>query len=293
MTDYNAKEAKEKFEQTYLFDHFEELVYEKANQFNYYIHSLFITGRGQQKKVTIHVGEDCDLDELGKTSAGHFGDIEYEIIPQKELPQGNSSINSGDGIKLGDSDEIGSLGGVFKKANSDALFGLSNNHVIAHCNQARKGDPIKDANGNRIGQLHSFIQLNDSGHTPNFNFMDAAIFQLDPNLIGNWDPAIPTGAAKAQVGWQVYKRGLTTGIKKGTVVGVNGTSRVNLRGQVYLFKDLIAIKGLDGENFTEPGDSGSLVMTMNHKIVAIAFAKFQDFSYACPIQYINGFNLRF
>ena len=77
-----------------------------------------------------------------------------------------------------------------------------------------------DSNGNRIGELHAFMQLNDNSHTPNFNLMDAAIFKLDSTMTSKWDPFVPVGAAKAQVGWKVYKRGRTTGIKNGVVAVV-------------------------------------------------------------------------
>ena len=169
---------------------------------------------------------------------------------------------------------------------------LSNNHVIAHVNQGRAGDPILQpgrADGgadpdHRIATLHSFSPI--AFEAGSRNFVDAAAATLLPDVDPDLDLRRDDGAVigrllgdvlEPDVSESVMKIGRTTGLTHGRIHAVN-VQLVNVamssRGsdRIARFDGQIAIEGIDGGAFSKPGDSGSVVMSTERRPVGLCFA---------------------
>ncbi|SDG05140.1 hypothetical protein [Klenkia brasiliensis] len=163
----------------------------------------------------------------------------------------------------------GTLGGFVRRAGTDGLLVLSNNHVLANSDAAREGDPALQpgpADGgtaaDRIGTLTAFQRFVATG-----NLVDAAVAALDDGV--DADPAgYPGGPLLAQVlaaeevdpDEVVEKVGRTTGHTRGrvTAVEVDGVGVQYDEGTVHTFDDQVEVEGLAG-SFSEGGDSGSVI----------------------------------
>jgi len=177
-------------------------------------------------------------------------------------------------------------------------FVVSNNHVLADCNQAAIGDEIwqpgcNDGGGPpAIAHLSEFEPLNFG---PGANAMDAAIAELtDPvsvtpqiRMIG----AIGAPPTLASTGMAVKKCGRTTDLTSGHVEGISEDVLVRFGGlgQIY-FEDQIAVRGSNGL-FSRRGDSGSLIVSADqNRPVALLFAgdTSQGLTYGTPFARILG-----
>ena len=151
---------------------------------------------------------------------------------------------------------------------------LSNNHVLANINAARKGDPILQPgryDGGRyprdmIARLENFVPLSAS----TFNLVDAAVAK--PINLRYVIPAIPRlgiprGTAQARLGSWVYKVGRTTQFTLGRVIATNYITRVGYGRITLLFKNQIVTTRMGA-----PGDSGSLLVDPGRRAVGLLFA---------------------
>lgn len=144
---------------------------------------------------------------------------------------------------------------------------LSNNHVLADCNNASINDPILQpgvADGgtlsnSQIAKLSRFIPINFRGGD---NLVDAALaegnfHELDRSIywigyLGGWCPK-----ARVRVGTLVEKTGRTTNFTTGRITGINATVNVNYsNGRIARFCDQIVTTPMSAG-----GDSGSIVCT--------------------------------
>ncbi len=177
----------------------------------------------------------------------------------------------------------GTLGCFVRGREDDSPLILSNNHVLANENRAKKGDAIlqpgrfddgqnpKDG----VGTLLSFVKLKRIGA----NLVDCAIAGLKSGtehdhrkltglgkLAGVGDVVIDEGAA-------VGKVGRTTGVTHGRVTAfeldnvVVGYDIGELR-----FDNQIEIEGAGNAPFSQGGDSGSLIVDAERRAVALLFA---------------------
>ena len=81
------------------------------------------------------------------------------------------------------------------------------------------------------------------------------------------------GEQEAAVGLKVLKSGRTTAVTHGTISLLDVTSSVNMGdGDIALFSDQMAIVSLSSDPFSQPGDSGSVILTDDKKIVGLLFA---------------------
>ena len=165
----------------------------------------------------------------------------------------------------------GTLGCLVQDAARRHRYILSNNHVLADCNNAALGDPILQPGSsdggtvpaNIIAKLTDFEILD----TNNANFIDAAIAELDdlnsvtPDIIQIGFPAAAT--VPASVDLNVHKHGRTTGYTTGVIRGVNVDTYVNYNslGRLW-FENQIEIGSATNtpQHFSQPGDSGSLIL---------------------------------
>ncbi len=211
------------------------------------------------------------------------------------------------GVSIGHKDvSAGTLGCVVRKGGVRMI--LSNNHVMANMNQGRMGDPIlqpgaydggKDPD-DVIAMLHEFVPITMVGLsscpiagfiTRVLNFF-AAIFwsstrltpmQLDVNLVDCalarpvndadvtdeiFEVGFPFLEAEPEVGMAVKKSGRSSGLTQGQVMQMDVTANVNMgNGEVAIFSDQFAMGPM-----SEPGDSGSVILTEDNKLVGLLFA---------------------
>lgn len=205
----------------------------------------------------------------------------------------------------------GTLGCLVKKAGQNYNYILSNNHVLANSNEANTGDPIlqpgpydggKDPD-DQIAILSEFIpiQFDDNGSSCKIassiasflnvfarlsgsksrlkavetkiseNLVDCAIAEpLDQADVKNEILNIGniTGVAEATLNMAVKKMGRTTGFTTGTIEQIDVAARVNYgTNKVATFVDQIIAGAM-----SQGGDSGSVVLNSDNKVVGLLFA---------------------
>lgn len=187
-------------------------------------------------------------------------------------------------------------------ADGRRVFALSNNHVYANANDARRGDPLLQpgiADGGRapsdvVATLHDFERIEFcSGLRCPMNRMDAAIAATTPDEVGTATPQDGYGSPRsrgveARLGMKVQKYGRTTGHTHGTVSGVNAIIDVSYRTGTARFEDQILISGT---GFSQGGDSGSLivsesVLAADRRPVGLLFAGSPTSTIANPIDVV-------
>ena len=234
------------------------------------------------KKVRIHT----DVIE-----SGLFTPSSYE---QRERPaKGGCSIGHMDIT-------AGTLGGLVKDKDTDEIYILSNNHVLADSNQGSEGDHILQPGiydggtdpADWIAALKRFIPLLWDGPT---NYIDAAIAKpLDDDDVLNeiHDIGVPDYSdyyvATIQDvidGTHFQKVGRTTEHTEGYVTAVDWSGIVNyglIGGGPAYFEEQIMVEPGD---FSAGGDSGSFVFTMDKKLCALLFAGGGTYTLVSPIKY--------
>ena len=169
----------------------------------------------------------------------------------------------------------GTLGCLVKDKTTGETFILSNNHVLANSNKAKKSDVILQPghyDGGRkpkdtIGYLERWIEIKFGKEA---NSVDVALAKpKDNNLV---QPEIiqigaPKGVTKPQLGMIIQKSGRTTGYTAGKIKDISATVKVNYDDKVALFRNQILTT-----NISQGGDSGSLVLDMKAKAVGLLFA---------------------
>ncbi len=184
----------------------------------------------------------------------------------------------------------GTLGCLVRKRNDNQLYILSNNHVLADCNNGAAGDAVIepgkiDGGTNPIASLDDFVPLK---FDESINYIDAAIARVlvesevrsTIRTIGVLNP----DPMPASVFQSVRKSGRTTLHTVGVVKDIAADIRIRYEGQNAMFEDLISIQGLNG-SFSDSGDSGSLVVdAVTRRPVALLVGGGTGATFACPIQ---------
>ena len=188
------------------------------------------------------------------------------------------------------------------KDASGNVFALSNNHVYALEGGAAIGSVVLQPGlydtacaydtANVIGTLYDFVEIKFDGTA---NTVDAAIASTTTANLGNATPSNGYGVPKTQwvdatLNQPVQKYGRTTGLTKGTVVGVNWTGNIGYSSGTALFTGQSLVYGSKGA-FIKPGDSGSLLVTDSGKNpVGLLFAGDMSGKYAIanPIDLVLG-----
>jgi hypothetical protein len=202
----------------------------------------------------------------------------------------------GGGCSIGPrySGTTGTLGAWIMLKGSGQILGISNNHVLADYNRGSIGDEViqpGSGDGGKysdvIGALTGFVPLkpfNPSDIDQCVNSCDLAWMQphdssLVDRSIGN-SGTLPASEAKIVESFtsdsaptnpdlQVWMCGRTSGKASGIVSAVAATVFIKDHyGTEYMFEDQIHI---DMPNCGQ-GDSGSLVLDQNNRIVGLMFA---------------------
>jgi hypothetical protein len=177
----------------------------------------------------------------------------------------------------------GTLGCFVRKGRSEALYVLSNNHVLADENAYKIGGAIVQpgeldgghAPADAVAKLSAFVRLNPS----KINFVDCAIAKLNAKMKANVSKLTGMGklaGVRAQdllVDDLVSKVGRTTGVRHGkvTAVELDGVTVTYDLG-VITFDNQIEIEGSGKRSFSDAGDSGSLIVDEEGLAVGLLFA---------------------
>lgn len=195
------------------------------------------------------------------------------------------------GVSIGHPDvTAGTLGCLVRRDASPYI--LSNNHVLANCNQAGEGDPILEPAlmdggdpDHPIARLAEFEPLRFGGPVNRF---DAAIaLLLEPGSVYPEIESIGKVASPVMeplLYQSVRKRGRTTLHTVGAILDISADVRVRYGKEFAFFEDQIAISGVGGA-FSDSGDSGALVVdAVTRRPVALLFGGGQNTTLASPIQ---------
>jgi hypothetical protein len=176
---------------------------------------------------------------------------------------------------------------------------LSNNHVLANCNEASIGDPILQPGpydggtfpNDRIARLSRYVHINFGPVThPHLgNIVDAAVAEgefhdLDREIywigyVRGWRTR-----DKVEVGTLVQKTGRTTNYTIGRITAVSATVNVNYgaHGFAWFYDQIVTTFMSKG------GDSGSLVTTLDNVAVGLLFAGSSQATIANQIQNVRS-----
>ncbi len=222
---------------------------------------------------------------------------------ERPVPIGVSSFNGDVGICA-----AGTLG--FRvKDSSGKLYAISNSHVWAENGSATVGDQCvqpspgdnacaSDTANNTIGTLSDFTSYinNITGsrffrsNTLPMNFIDAALVEVGTALdstgatviaVGTSTPSDGYGTPSSEIirsnriGLLVQKYGRTTGYTRGITTAVSvyspiGATPANENTEFYRLDEFIAVD--KSAAFSQPGDSGSLIVSMDRRPVSHLFA---------------------
>jgi hypothetical protein len=215
-----------------------------------------------------------ESDKLPESVDGLPTDVE-EVGTFRSFQDPRTMIRPGaPGCSVGFEDAAGDLmagpfGALVKRGAR--RFVLSNNHVLADENQLPIGSPTFQpgfldagvpATTGAIGRLSAFVEL----RTVQPNLVDCAISEVDDlSLVTNaiLKIGVPRGTTTAQQSMIVHKFGRTTGFTVGFVDAVMMDVSVEYPRGVLNFQNQIIVKGLNGESFSDRGDSGALILERN------------------------------
>ena len=195
--------------------------------------------------------------------------------------QVNGSFACGSSVTAAPVADAETMGALVRLRNG-ILCGLSDNHVTGNCNFTPTGMWILcpaplDADPSlppptAIGRHHAFTLLRsrDPGQVARQE-LDAAIFRIENELlVTSWQGTsaydTPSITAAMAANMRVKKIGRTTGETTGRVIGPVVTplqipyQSAHFRALVH-FTGIWAVANPTGNTFSEPGDSGSLVVT--------------------------------
>jgi hypothetical protein len=205
----------------------------------------------------------------------------------------------------------GTLGCLVSK--NGQTFILSNNHVLADSNKGQIGDAILQPGAydggtlaDQIGTLAEFVAIAFDGSSsgclpqllsllglkpraalqnePGNNKVDCALaLPTTPNLVNPdiLNIGVPTGVGTVTLGTPVQKSGRTTGYTTGTIQQIDVTVAVNYGGPIATYTGQLMAGAM-----SQGGDSGSAVLDMSKRVVALLFAGSSSTTIFNPIQLV-------
>jgi hypothetical protein len=227
----------------------------------------------------------------GELEVRQIGEVLGLALPVRPLVAGVSIGN-----RFGEPGTLGCV--VRKRGTATPLFALSNNHVLARINFAKKKELIEHpAAGEQsgpgpfvVGEFGETVTLVASG-----NVVDAAIAPLLPSV--NCDVDALFGVSDRFAGLRVdefveleavHKVGKTTGKTTGRLKawGIADLA-VKLGNRTFDFDDQIEIVP-DAAPFCAAGDSGSVVLDTGNLVLGLLFSKsaLTERSYANRIEHV-------
>jgi hypothetical protein len=265
--------------------------------------AIGISGRRNKYRLAVRVqrtvpGLEGLLDHIRKRSRGEM-DVRQigRVVKQEPWHQRrNRPLRIGGSIGHVDI-TAGTLGSFVTRRSGDGSEDLilSNNHVLANENHARRGDAIiqpGDADGgrapaDRVGSLEAFVRLKKKN-----NSVDVAIASMNDGLEYYYNMLETIGTITGvrsdplDEGEVVQKVGRTTGVTKGRVSAIEVDDLVveyddgdlEFNGQIEIAPDNRR------RPFSLGGDSGSLIVDSRRRAVGLLFAGNDvDATFANPI----------
>ena len=190
----------------------------------------------------------------------------------------------------------GCVGGFFTMGNSPDIYGISNNHVIANLNNCRVGDLIRhEASGLTAGELTHWVPLKTHNDNDKINQIDMALFRIEQGETLQWkmkdsNLTKPRGYIEPRQNGSVYmpleNGDFSTG--KITKTYTNHLMQFLLCGQPFLFSRLIEITPTEKQQFSQPGNSGSIILSSSHFIVGLLIGSNSDGTRSYAIPFVEG-----
>lgn len=201
---------------------------------------------------------------------------------------------------------VGTLGGACSFTLPDnpnkRYFGCVTNWHVANGGRFGSGDPIGQPSGNspkfgvqRTWETISFSQQASNVMDVSFIDCENGVFHvISPEMIGlgNLETSYNDNPRQGQL---VKKTGRTTGIQRnGRITGVGITTFVNYGSSgVARFVNQLEIRQ-NGRNFSDSGDSGSLIVDERNRPIALLFAGSGQTTIASPLKpIVDKFNVSF
>ncbi|MPQ42914.1 hypothetical protein [Clostridium tarantellae] len=200
----------------------------------------------------------------------------------------------------------GTIGGIVFDNNDERIpYMLSCNHVFTRGNKGKKGSSILQPgvtdggyyNGNIMGNLYEKIDFIYNKSKEDYknpqNVVDAAIAKFDSKkLLYSTDIykiGKLTDISQGNLGNKVQKVGRTTGYTTAVVISTNVSTNFQMEYGICSFKELIRTNHLgDG------GDSGSLVVNFENKVIGLLIGGSNRSDYIAPIETVlNYLNIHF
>jgi len=197
----------------------------------------------------------------------------------------NTSIYNRDGLCA-----AGTLGALIKDT-SGVRYILSNAHVLSP-DGARAVDTIVQPadldNGcvsnpsNFVARLSKWVKL--GGTTPPGE-TDVAIARASPNKVRSDGAIYRVGVINSSLrdpknGMNVMKSGRTTGLTRGKIIATGASVYVEYDNYTILFSGVFIVHG----NFSQAGDSGSLILSDSKYPVGLLFAGSGQYTIGFPIK---------
>jgi len=177
-------------------------------------------------------------------------------------------------------DKMAGTFGALVRDEKGQLYVLSNCHVLADEGRLARNAPIyqcglldlpEDQQARQIAKLSRFVDYK----APLLKVDCAVAALLSPSIA---TPDIlyigkPAGTAVAADDMVVHKYGRSSAYQAGRVTSVNANITVPYDTGYFTFYDQIVVESTTSNPFSEPGDSGSLVLERaSHKAVGLLFA---------------------
>jgi hypothetical protein len=188
-----------------------------------------------------------------------------DINPRTKMRPAQPGCSVGFADPKGQFRMAGTFGALVQ--DNSGVYILSNNHVLADESQLPPGAPIfqpglldgGNVSTDQIAQLTRFIPLQPGAA----NDVDCAIAGVlkradVSNAILQVGP--PSGTADAQIDMAVQKFGRTTGYTAGRVSSIDTDVKVQYETGTFAFESQIIVVGMNGAQFSDAGDSGSLIV---------------------------------
>ncbi len=190
----------------------------------------------------------------------------------------------------------GTLGLIARHNKTNRPVLVSNSHVFAHGGQATIGDGITQpgrldggAEAPRIATLLDFVALKTTGS----NQIDAAIALPNSDVafaadnIGGVGAFTLATADALRPNLRVMKLGRTSGFTRGYISAAE-IDHIVMDSEVgnATFDDQIEITGID-RAFSQPGDSGSLVLTEGNEAIGLVFCGNEFANNGLGVTYAN------
>jgi hypothetical protein len=215
----------------------------------------------------------------GEVDVRYIGRVHVRVAPGNRTRQRPLQIGYSVGhYKI----TAGTIGAFVRPTQGGGAAILSNNHVLANENRARRCDAILQPGGydngknpeDAIAKLTKFIRLRRAG----VNFVDAAIATVNEGVKTDNTTLPGIGALKgvstepASEQLEVRKTGRTTGATRGRVTAFElDRVMVDYDMGTLRFDNQLEIDG-DTGSFSSGGDSGSLIVNSDNLAVALLFA---------------------